>query len=81
MKLMPGSVANILDAVGNTPLVKLNKIGAHTQAEMTTEPVHGHRQQRHHEYGVGDAHDHAEGQKAITLSLNAIAHTQLLYRG
>ena len=34
MKLMPGSVANILDAVGNTPLVKLNKIGAHTKAEI-----------------------------------------------
>ncbi len=34
MKLMPGSVANILDAVGNTPLVKLNKIGTHTQAEI-----------------------------------------------
>ncbi|MEC9465203.1 MAG: cystathionine beta-synthase [Myxococcota bacterium] len=34
MTLMPGSVANILDAVGGTPLVKLNKIGAHTQAEI-----------------------------------------------
>ncbi|MBC7794556.1 MAG: cysteine synthase family protein, partial [Clostridia bacterium] len=34
MTLMPGSVANILDAVGRTPLVKLNHIGAHTRAEI-----------------------------------------------
>lgn len=34
MTLMRGAVANILDAVGNTPLVKLNRIGSHTQAEI-----------------------------------------------
>ncbi len=34
MSLMRGTVANILDAVGNTPLVKLNKIGNHTDAEI-----------------------------------------------
>ena len=32
--LMRGAVANILDAVGNTPLVKLNQIGTHTAAEI-----------------------------------------------
>ena len=34
MQLMPGSYANILDAVGNTPMVKLNVMGTHTQAEI-----------------------------------------------
>ncbi len=34
MSLMPGSVATILDAVGHTPLVKLNSIGSHTKAEI-----------------------------------------------
>jgi cystathionine beta-synthase len=34
MSLMPGAMNNILEAVGHTPLVKLNKIGAHTPAEI-----------------------------------------------
>lgn len=34
MSLMPGAKANILDAVGNTPIVKLASIGAHTEAEI-----------------------------------------------
>ena len=33
-QLMPGAVAHILDAIGNTPLVKLNSIGSHTPAEI-----------------------------------------------
>ena len=33
-QLMRGAVANILEAVGHTPLVKLNRIGSHTQAEI-----------------------------------------------
>lgn len=32
--LMRGAVANILEAVGKTPLVKLNRLGSHTQAEI-----------------------------------------------
>lgn len=31
---MPGAVANILEAVGKTPLVKLNHLGSHTKAEI-----------------------------------------------
>ncbi len=34
MSLMSGAVGNILEAVGNTPLVKLNHVGAHTKAEI-----------------------------------------------
>ena len=34
MALMSGAVGNILQAVGNTPLVKLNHLGAHTKAEI-----------------------------------------------
>lgn len=34
MTLMPGARANILDAVGGTPIVKLNKLGSHTKAEI-----------------------------------------------
>ncbi|MBT6435459.1 MAG: pyridoxal-phosphate dependent enzyme, partial [Deltaproteobacteria bacterium] len=34
MTLMHGAKANILDAVGNTPIVKLNSIGTHTEAEI-----------------------------------------------
>ncbi len=34
MELMRGARKNILDAVGNTPLVKLNHIGAHTKADI-----------------------------------------------
>ncbi len=34
MALMRGSAGNILDAVGKTPLVKLNRIGSHTPAEI-----------------------------------------------
>ncbi len=34
MALMSGAVGNILDAVGCTPLVKLNHVGAHTKAEI-----------------------------------------------
>ena len=34
MALMHGAKANILDAVGNTPIVKLNSIGTHTEAEI-----------------------------------------------
>lgn len=34
MALMRGAHANILDAVGRTPIVKLNKLGAHTKAEI-----------------------------------------------
>ncbi len=34
MALMSGAVGNILEAVGNTPLVKLNHVGAHTKAEI-----------------------------------------------
>lgn len=32
--LMRGAVASILEGVGNTPLVKLNRVGSHTQAEI-----------------------------------------------
>ncbi len=34
MTLMPGAKANILDAVGGTPIVKLNALGGHTKAEI-----------------------------------------------
>lgn len=34
MALMTGTVGNILEAVGNTPLVKLNHIGSHTKADI-----------------------------------------------
>src|ERR1041384_6667573 len=34
MALMSGTVGNILEAVGNTPLVKLNQIGSHTKADI-----------------------------------------------
>ncbi len=34
MTLMHGAKANILDAVGGTPIVKLNSIGTHTEAEI-----------------------------------------------
>ena len=37
MTLMHGAKANILDAVGDTPIVKLNSIGTHTEAD---EAVH-----------------------------------------
>lgn len=33
-KLMSGAVANILDAVGHTPLVKLGKVGSHLKASL-----------------------------------------------
>lgn len=33
-KMMKGAVANILDAVGNTPIVRLNKVGAHVRANI-----------------------------------------------
>ena len=32
--IMRGAVASILEAVGHTPLVKLNRLGSHTQAEI-----------------------------------------------
>lgn len=34
MPAMPGSFDNILAAVGQTPIVRLNKMGAHTKAEI-----------------------------------------------
>ena len=34
MALMRGAFGNILEAIGNTPIVKLNNIGAHTQADI-----------------------------------------------
>ncbi|MEM6733597.1 MAG: pyridoxal-phosphate dependent enzyme, partial [Myxococcota bacterium] len=34
MDLMKGAKANILDAVGGTPIVKLRKLGSHTKAEI-----------------------------------------------
>ncbi|MEE2961270.1 MAG: cystathionine beta-synthase [Myxococcota bacterium] len=34
MSIIPGAVSNILEAVGKTPLVKLNRIGGHTKAEI-----------------------------------------------
>lgn len=34
MALMRGAKANILEAVGGTPIVKLNKVGSHTKAEI-----------------------------------------------
>ncbi len=34
MPLLRGSVGNILEAVGHTPLVKLNHVGRHTSAEL-----------------------------------------------
>ncbi len=34
MPLMPGAVPTILDAIGHTPLVKLNRLGSHTRAQI-----------------------------------------------
>ncbi|HIB77283.1 MAG TPA: pyridoxal-phosphate dependent enzyme, partial [Flavobacteriales bacterium] len=34
MPIIPGANANILEAVGHTPLVRLNYLGKHTAAEI-----------------------------------------------
>ena len=34
MEIVPGTVPSILEAVGQTPIVKLNKIGSHTNADI-----------------------------------------------
>ena len=34
MEVVPGTVPSILEAVGQTPIVKLNKIGSHTNADI-----------------------------------------------